>query len=73
MDAFGNIIDNGFNGLPVEIEHDNTGFWARTDRLLVAGPFHSDTNARHWLADPQYREQHPTDRFGIDLWCVHLS
>ena len=72
MDAFGDIIENGFGGLPVEIDHDEVGFWARTDRRLVAGPFASDSNARLWLADPQFRESHQTDRFGINLWCVRI-
>lgn len=73
MDSHGNMIDEGFDGMPVEIDHDQVGFWARTDRFLVAGPFPSQTNARFWLADPEFRESHQTDRFGIPLWCVRLS
>ena len=70
MDAYGDIIENGFDGQPVEIDRDQVGFWARTDRLLVAGPFPSQTNARFWLADPEFRERHQADRFGMPLWCV---
>jgi hypothetical protein len=70
MDSHGNMINEGFDGMPVEIERDGNGFWATTARFLVAGPFPSHTNARFWLADPQFRERNQTDRFGIPFWCV---
>jgi hypothetical protein len=73
MDRFGDIIETGFHGETVEIDHDDVGFWAFAGNKLLAGPFHSDTNARQWLANPTFRETHPTDRFGIDLWCVHVT
>jgi len=73
MDHFGDMIENGFDGMPVEIDRDQVGFWARTDRFLVAGPFQSENNARFWLASPQFRESHQTDAFGIALWCVRLT
>ena len=73
MDAYGDIIEAGFRGEPVEIDHDQVGFWAFSGNRLLAGPFPSDTNARHWLADPKFRESHQTDRFGISLWCVRFT